>query len=287
MALKHVNSISQLAQVLKARQLRFHIYYGEIARQCGMPLAWVDGIFQGDFIPEKPRFESLLKAIAVEDFKPWHEARKRAYLLPYVSSRQPKSSPTAKQPAAPSVSVAGDYAQVHIHAEPAKPPDEREDAAAQKVRYAFRFLNHALWQSTITFALSMAVTTAGSLILLVGAWLAVQHAGDQQSNYPSVITALSGVVITACGGAFTVQSNKARKHATEQTDRVREELKGDLAHERASKQIANIQDPDLRDRLLAISALKELDLSPAPVDLDRHLPIKKVESVRLPSGENE
>ncbi|GAB2534533.1 hypothetical protein GCM10027167_44350 [Nocardia heshunensis] len=133
----------------------------------------------------------------------------------------------------------------------------------------------------------MIITTAGSVILLIGAWLAVAHAGDPQSNYPGIITALSGIAITASGGAFTVQANRARQHATEQTDRVRDELKADLAYERASKQIAKIQDSDLRDRLLAISALKELDLSPTPVDLDRHLPVKRIESVRLPSGQQD
>ncbi|MCU1643106.1 MAG: hypothetical protein JWN03_3381 [Nocardia sp.] len=155
----------------------------------------------------------------------------------------------------------------------------------QKLRYSFRFLNHSLWQSTITFALSMIITTAGALILLVGAGLALKHAGESRANYTGLITSLSGVVITVCGGAFTVQANKARRHATEQTEQVRRELKSDLAFDRASKQIEKIQDPALRDRLFAISALKELDLSPTPVDLAKDLPTKQVESERLPGIE--
>lgn len=175
---------------------------------------------------------------------------------------------------------------------------------AQKLQFLFRFLNHSLLQSTITFALSMVITTAGALILLVGAALALKHAGEPGVNYTGIITSLSGVIITACGGAFTVQANKARAHATEQAKQVQLDLKEDLAydrqqkkqeheqarqdqaHDRATAKITNIKDDELRDRLLAISALNDLGLSPNPVDLSKDLPTKKVESERLPdSGE--
>ncbi|MFE3052339.1 hypothetical protein [Nocardia sp. NPDC059239] len=178
-----------------------------------------------------------------------------------------------------------------------KPP---VDAAAQKLQFSFRFLNHSLWQSTITFALSMIITTAGAVILLLGASMALRHVGEQRVNYTGVVTGLSGVIITTCGGAFSVQANKARQHAKEQVKQVHEDLKEDLAYDRqqreqareqekkdqandrAAVKIDKIKDDDLRDRLLAISALNELGLTPNPVDLTKHLPMKQVESERLP-----
>ncbi|MQY22464.1 hypothetical protein NRB20_55820 [Nocardia sp. RB20] len=53
-----------------------------------------------------------------------------------------------------------------------------------------------------------------------------------------------------------------------------------MAFERAMMLIDRIADRERKDYLLSLTAVKELGLSPAPIDLEKHLPTKRVEANR-------
>jgi hypothetical protein len=89
---------------------------------------------------------------------------------------------------------------------------ERED---QRVSFFFDFLKQALRQAETTFRLSVIFMSAGAVILIVGGGLAL---ANQHSSYLPTLTSLSGLLITSCGGAFAVHSNRARKHLTQQAN---------------------------------------------------------------------
>ncbi|MGF6886312.1 hypothetical protein ABIA39_000279 [Nocardia sp. GAS34] len=198
---------------------------------------------------------------------------------PYSVPQQPYAAYPPQQPQ--QVFVDGENAHVNITYPPSPDygyPYEAEDLRA---RYYFRFLGQSLTQATVTFILSMLVATAGMAVVLVGAALAVVHANAHASTVVPLLTGVAGIAVTTCGGAMAVQANKARKHAAEQAATVRQDMKSDQSFDRATTLIGKVDNPVLRDRLLAITAVNELGLSPNPIDLSKHLPAepKPVEPV--------
>jgi hypothetical protein len=218
------------------------------------------------FIPSQA-FASLLIAAGIADVSPW--GRAYAMLEP--------TYPTAYSPGQAAV-VGDNVSQVNLFYSPQQAPAAPVIAAAPppsagdlRARYYFRFLGQSLTQATVTFLLSMLVAASGMAIVLVGAGLAVVRANGHASTLVPVLTSVAGLAVTTCAGAIAVQANKARTHATEQAENVRRDMNSDQAFDRATTLIAKVDDPVLRDRLFAITAVNELGLSPNPIDLTQHL----------------
>lgn len=224
-------------------------------------------------IPPRPSFMAVLVSLEMRDFEDinrWLGAYDRA-----VRAQRTDGRWIAQAPGSQSVVVEGDNAQVTVHASDTAEPVSTRSPLQE---YRFNFLRQALSQANVTFVLSMVFTTAGAVILLVGAVLALVHANSPTSNYLPLITSLAGVLITASGGAFALHAYRARRHAAEQATQVHQDLKCESAFERTSSLIDRVDDTDLRDRLLAIAAVKELGLSPNPIDLTKDLPAKQIET---------
>ncbi len=209
--------------------------------------------------------ETALAGIRVADHSAWFQAYER------VSAAEQSNSQR--------VYVGGDNAQINVTTVTSSPAGVQIGAGFQaeaenpRARYYFRFLGQALTQSTVTFILSMLVATAGVTIVLFGAALAVTHASAKTSALPPILTSITGLAITTCGGAMAVHANRARRHAAQQAENIRQDMKSDQAFDRATTLIGQVDDPTLRNRLFALAAVNELGLSPHPIDLSEHLTI--------------
>ncbi|WP_405005360.1 hypothetical protein OHV13_15075 [Kitasatospora purpeofusca] len=141
-------------------------------------------------------------------------------------------------------------------------------------RFLASFREQALTQAGNTFRLSMFFVSAGSVILLCGAALVLFRHGSAASSTAGLMTGLSGVLISTCGGAFALHANRARRHLTAQADRVSEELRSDHTFQQSLDLIDRVEDPALRDRLRSITAMRALGLAPTPEDAaNRVLPV--------------
>jgi hypothetical protein len=155
--------------------------------------------------------------------------------------------------------------------EPRPVPEEVHDA--QRQSFLFDFLKQALKQAETTFRLSVAFMSGGAIILLVGGALALANAGNPDWSYLPVLTSLSGLLITSCGGAFALHSNRARKHLTEQAERIHTEMRADVTLEQTLTLIDRVDNPELRDRLRSVAAMRSLGFTPEASDVaDRLLP---------------
>ncbi|GGK79109.1 hypothetical protein Sme01_22220 [Sphaerisporangium melleum] len=149
----------------------------------------------------------------------------------------------------------------------------KPDLAELRQEFLFDFLRQALRQAETTFRLSVIFMSAGAAILLAGGGLALYNAGVVGRSYVPLLTGLSGVLITACGGAFAVHSNRARKHLTDQAKRVHENIQDDLAFSQALDLINEVKDVELRDRLKSVTAMRVLGVRPDPGEItNRVLP---------------
>lgn len=129
--------------------------------------------------------------------------------------------------------------------------------------------------------------SGGAAIILAGGALALVHAGNPDLSYVPLVTSLTGALITTGGGALAFHSNRARKHLTEQAQRLDSKIEFDHKLERARSLIDRVEDRELKDRLNAVTAMQALDISPAPEGLaNRVLPIQDDDPKQLDSGEN-
>lgn len=108
-------------------------------------------------------------------------------------------------------------------------------------------------------------------ILLSGGVLALINAGNPDWSFLSVLTGLRGLLITTCGGAFALHSNRARKHLTGQADRIHKNIESDQAFSLARSLIEQVEDPQLRDRLESFTALHILGITPEPSEVTERL----------------
>ncbi|SFL04584.1 TRADD-N-associated membrane domain-containing protein [Streptomyces pini] len=187
---------------------------------------------------------------------------------------EPERSNAGRSGVAVSGSIYGSVVQfVNTGSIERNPAPSEPDLATQRQNFFFDFLKQALKQAETTFRLSVFFMSGGALILLVGGCLALANAGNPDWSYLPVLTALSGLLITSCGGAFALHSHRARKHLTEQAERIHKNIQDDRTLEQATALIDRIEDDDLRDRLKSVTALRTLGLSPDPGTVtDRLLP---------------
>ncbi|WP_153414041.1 helix-turn-helix domain-containing protein [Nocardia macrotermitis] len=179
------------------------------------------------------------------------------------------------------VIVTGNNASVKVVGEAtanvSKPGSE---LSAERQKFFFRFLHSALLQADVTFLFTMLFTAAAACVTVCGAVMLLAYPESGAAGPTPLITTLSGLAAAGGGGAFAVHTHRSRSHVTKRADQVREDIQGDVAFERAMMLIDRIADRERKDYLLSLTAVKELGLSPAPIDLEKHLPTKRVEANR-------
>ncbi|WP_330305891.1 MULTISPECIES: TRADD-N-associated membrane domain-containing protein [unclassified Streptomyces] len=171
------------------------------------------------------------------------------------------------------VVVTGDNATIHTNSPQAGPGNAAESLASQRQRLFFDSFRQALHQSETTFRLSVYFMAGGAAVILAAAVLALVHAGNPDLSYMPLVTGLTGVLITAGGGALAVHANRARDHLKERAVMLDAQIEEDHMLERASDFIDRVENTDLKDRLNSASALRALGIEPPPEMLaDRVLP---------------
>lgn len=153
-----------------------------------------------------------------------------------------------------------------------------DESRTRRQEFFFDFLRQALKQADTTFRLSVMFMSGGAVILLVGGGLALVHAGDPDFSYVPLLTSLSGLLITSCGGAFALHSNRARKHLTQQAEGIHTEMRADVTLEQTLGLIDRVDDPHLRDRLRSVAVMTSLGFAPDAGEVtDRLLPQRSQE----------
>ncbi|MFD7998478.1 TRADD-N-associated membrane domain-containing protein [Streptomyces mirabilis] len=166
-------------------------------------------------------------------------------------------------------------ASAHIDNVKSKP-----SLAEQRQKFHFDFLNHSLKQAEWTFRLSVWFMTGGAAVILVGAVLALFHAGSPNHGYLPLVTSLTGALITVGGGALAVHARRARAHVTEQAERIENKIDLDHQLETATTFIDRVQDKDAKDRLNAAAAMKALDMQATPETMvNRLLPDRQAKEI--------
>jgi hypothetical protein len=123
--------------------------------------------------------------------------------------------------------------------------------------------------------------TGGAVVILVGAVLALLHAGSASHGYVPLVTSLTGVLITTGGGALALHSKRAMANLTKAAED--NEAKVDLDHklEVATAFIDRVEDKDTKDRLNSAAALRALGMEPSPETMVNRLlpgePVKEIE----------
>lgn len=159
----------------------------------------------------------------------------------------------------------------HVYFAPEPQSSAESELAKQRQSFFFEFLRQALKQAEATFRLSVIFMSAGAVILLTGGVLALVNAGNPDWSYLPLLTSLSGLLITTCGGAFALHANRARKHLTVQAERIHENIQADSTLAQALDLIDRVDDPVLRDRLKSFTAMRVLNLQPEPSQVAEQL----------------
>lgn len=262
------------ANVIDAVRLRLSLSGmtpASLANASQMSYRRIDFFLHGDKsrLPPHGMYMDVVRGLgftkADAEYSIWHQA------WHYTDDRRRRSQ---------QVIVTGDNANVSVVGETNGSSEASTGLAEQRQNFYFRFLGHAMLHANIAFLLAMLFTAVGALITIWGAVMLLLHAGDTTVDYTPVIATLSGLVVAGGGGAFALHAHKTRVHLTVRADQVREDIQCDVAFERATGLIDRVADADLKDRLLSLTAVKELGLSPTPIDLNKHLPVKGIDSQR-------
>ncbi|QBS43586.1 helix-turn-helix domain-containing protein [Nocardia sp. CS682] len=264
--LRAANSVEQFGMLVNAAIRIRGTSLRQLSEQTEIPRGLIASYMRGVSLPSATRLMPLLEALDVKDIGEWVDAHARI-----VGRRRPVQN----------VVVGGNQQINIIEQVGATSQASGETLAEKRQAIYFRFLGHSILQANIAFLLAMVFTAAGAGVTIWGAVMLLTHAGDPNLDYTPVVATLSGLVVAGGGGAFALHAYKARTHVTERADQVREDIQSDVAFERATSLIDRVQDSDLKDHLLSLTAVKELGLSPTPIDLTKHLPTKRIESQRL------
>ncbi|MFJ8155845.1 hypothetical protein [Streptomyces sp. NPDC094468] len=136
--------------------------------------------------------------------------------------------------------------------------------ASERQRLRMDMYRQALSHAEMTFRLSVFFMAGGAAVILTGAVLALLHAGQGGADYTPLITSLTGVLITGGGGALAIHANRARKHLTEQGDRLDTQIERDHKVEKLRGWIDRVVNADTRDHLNAAAAMSDMGLEPNP-----------------------
>ncbi|WP_239078032.1 hypothetical protein [Streptomyces sp. SID9124] len=136
--------------------------------------------------------------------------------------------------------------------------------AELRQKFHFDFLNHTLKQSEWTFRLSVWFMTGGAVVILVGAILALVHAGNPDLSYLPLVTSLTGALITLGGGALALHSKRTMANLTKAAEDNERKIDVDHKLEVATAFIGRVADSKQKDDLNTAAAMKALGMDAAP-----------------------
>ncbi|MCI4080695.1 hypothetical protein MRQ86_10160 [Streptomyces sp. MMS21 TC-5] len=171
------------------------------------------------------------------------------------------------------VVITGDHVTLHQVPQLQGAAADLQRLAIERQRLRMETFRQALRHAEATFRLSVAFMAGGAGILLAGGVLALIHAGNPDLSYVPLITSLTGLLITGGGGALAIHANRARRHLTEQGERLDAQIAEDHKVERLRGWIDRVVSPETRDQLNTTAAIKDMGLDPDPAAItDRVLP---------------
>lgn len=169
--------------------------------------------------------------------------------------------------------VTGDNVTVNNPSPSVVAAAEQQSLASERQRLRMDMFRQALRHAEATFRLSVAFMSGGAAIILTGGILALSHAGNPDLSYMPLVTSLTGALITGGGGALAVHANRARKHVTEQGERLDVQIEKDHEVERLRGWIDRVVKAETRDQLNATAAIKDMGVDPDPTTVtNRVLP---------------
>jgi hypothetical protein len=126
----------------------------------------------------------------------------------------------------------------------------------QRDSFIGTFLNQALQQANITFRFSLFFTTAGGLIVIGAAILAITRFAGSPSHGIALVSGIAGILISTSGAAFSVRADKARKHLAKQASVMHSELMDERRFSQIVDLLTGIRNPDLNDQARVSLAMK-------------------------------
>jgi hypothetical protein len=115
---------------------------------------------------------------------------------------------------------------------------------------------YGLTQARMSFAVSLACSLLGGLVLIAGVALAIFNATTSGHLYAGVVTSVAGVLTTSIGVLFHQQANRALKHMEEQTNKLRQDMKAEQDSAVAVELLDEVADEELKARLQAALILR-------------------------------
>ncbi|MEV0360292.1 hypothetical protein AB0H71_29980 [Nocardia sp. NPDC050697] len=261
-----VDTFAVLQQRLNTVRMEKGLSVRFLTQENNLTFLRADQIFDGIRVPSREDFAVILNGLGIhgDDQQPWKDA--------YIRAERQR----------PIVNVGGrnNIITVQSGGNQTINQDTNPTTSQQRQAFFFKFLNSSLRLTTTTFVLALLFTSAAAIVTLWGAVLMVANIGGT-FDYAPLLTTLSGLVVAAGGGALTVHAYKARNHITAEAKEVRQDIRDDTAFERATKLIALVQDPQLKDHLLSLTAAKELGLAPSPIEMSDLPQPKRIEVERV------
>jgi membrane protein implicated in regulation of membrane protease activity len=132
-------------------------------------------------------------------------------------------------------------------------------ASAHNARFALLLVDYyayGLTQARRSFAVSLACSMLGGLVLIAGVALAIFRADTNGEVYAGVVTSVAGVLTTSIGVLFHQQANRALKHMEDQTNKLRQDMKAERDAGTAVELLEKVTDNRLRGRLQAALILR-------------------------------
>jgi len=117
-------------------------------------------------------------------------------------------------------------------------------------------LKQALQQANTTFRLSVFFTTMGGLFVLCAAVLAITRFAGSPSHGIALVSGIAGVLIGTSGAAFSLRSDKARKHLATQASMMHSQLLDERKFTQVIDLLAGIHDPQLNDQARVSLAMR-------------------------------
>jgi hypothetical protein len=154
---------------------------------------------------------------------------------------------------------------------PAEPVDGEDDnvepvgqghdsiASVHTARFGLLLVDYyayGLTQARRSFAVSLACSVLGGLVLIAGVAIAIFRADTNGEVYAGVVTSVAGVLTTSIGVLFHQQANRALKHMEDQTNKLRQDMKSERDAGTALELLDKVTDSGLRGRLQAALILR-------------------------------
>lgn len=110
------------------------------------------------------------------------------------------------------------------------------------------FLKQALRQANTTFRISIVFMMLGGVIVLIAGAMALVNSAEGGGHRIALVSGLGGAIVSACGGAFSLKSDRARKHLARQAELMHSQLLSERRFVQVAELLTGIKDDNLNDR---------------------------------------